>query len=369
MKVQGIIQQIETIAPRSFAFYPDDNNGLLIGDYSKEVSKVLLALDLTEEVLAEAIKLKCEMVVTHHPFIFKGIKNIREDNVHGKIIIEAIRNNICVYSAHTNLDVAGQGVNEALRKKLEFPQGRVLEPTQKNEYVKLVVYVPKENSEDVLMAISKLGAGHIGDYSHCSFMTEGEGTFKPLEGSNPYIGSVGTIERVQEVKVETIVPQRLLNSVIKAMKKVHPYEEVAYDIIPLNNQGDTIGLGKIIELEDNISSMELATLVKEKLGCQGVMLFQGSAKENIKKIAICGGSGGSVIHSAKFAGCHCLITGDIDYHKGQMAVDLGLTVIDAGHYHTEAPVLQELKSILQDKLEEVEVFVTSVNTCPYEIVT
>lgn len=367
MKVQEIIQVVESIAPKRLAFYPEDNNGLLIGSYSGEVSKILLALDLTQGVLSEAIRLGCQMIITHHPFIFKGLKNIREDNVQGRIVTDAIRNNIHIYAAHTNLDVAQEGVNEALRNKLGLPKGKVLQPTQQDEYCKLVIYVPQENSDEVLMAISRAGAGHIGQYSHCSFKTQGEGSFKPLEGSNPYIGSVGEIERVREVKLETIVPGRKIDSVLKAMKKVHPYEEIAYDIVPLKNTGDTLGLGQIIELGERISSKELAQYVKEKLSCQGVKLF-GNGLDIISKVAICGGSGSSVIHTAKFNGCQCLITGDIDYHKGQMAVDLGLVVIDAGHYHTEVPVLNALKRLLQEKLEDMEVLVTEINTCPYEIV-
>lgn len=367
MKVQEVIQAIESIAPRRLAFYPEDNNGLLVGSYSGKVRRVLLALDLTQEVLQEASKLGCQMIITHHPFIFKGLKNIREDNVQGKIVIEAIRNNIHVYSAHTNLDVAQEGVNEALRIKLGLPNGKVLQPTQHDEYCKLAIYVPQENSDEVLMAISKAGAGHIGQYSHCSFKTQGEGSFKPLEGSRPYIGSVGEIERVREVKLETIVSERKVDSVIKAMKKAHPYEEIAYDIIPLKNPANTLGLGQIIELGESISAKDLAQYVKERLNCQGVKLFgNGSAK--IARVAICGGSGSSVIHTAKYSGCQCLITGDIDYHKGQMAVDLDLVVIDAGHYHTEVPVLNALKGLLEEKLEEVDVVVTEVNTCPYEIV-
>ncbi|SES62079.1 Nif3-like dinuclear metal center hexameric protein [Anaerobranca gottschalkii] len=365
MKVQEIIRKIEEIAPKDLACYPEDNNGLLIGSYSADVSKVLLALDLTSDVLDEAIKLNCQLIVTHHPFIFKGLKNIRDDMEQGRLIIKGIKNNINVYCAHTNLDVVDLGVTEALRKKLEFPKGTVLHPTEKEGLSKLVVYVPKENAHDLLLVISKAGAGHIGRYSHCSFMTEGEGTFKPLEGSNPYIGKVGSIEKVQEIKLETIVPNKILSSVIKMMIKAHPYEEVAYDIIPLNNTGKVFGLGSVIELEEPIKVKELAEKVKEKLHCQGVKIFSRDLDKKISKVAICGGSGGSLIQEAKFAGCQCLITGDIDYHKGQMAVDLGLTVIDAGHYYTEVPVLEHLRELVNDKLEDVEVYVTKVNTCPY----
>lgn len=365
MKVQEIIQKIEEIAPKDLACLPEDNNGLLIGSYSADVSKVLLALDLTSDVLDEAINLNCQLIITHHPFIFKGLKNIREDIEQGRLIIKGIKNNINVYCAHTNLDVVDLGVTEALRKKLEFPKGTVLQPTEKEFFSKLAVYVPKDNAYDLLLAISKAGAGHIGAYSHCSFMTEGEGTFKPLEGANPYIGKVGTIEKVQEIKLETIVPNAILSSVIKAMLKAHPYEEVAYDIIPLSNTGKVFGLGAVIQLEEQVKVKELAQRVKEKLNCQQVKIFSRDLDKKISKVAICGGSGGSLIQTAKFAGCQCLITGDIDYHKGQVAMDIGLTVIDAGHYHTEVPVLEHLKGLLNDRIEDVQVYVTKVNTCPY----
>ncbi len=368
MKVQTIIKQFEEIAPRDFAFYPDDNNGLLVGDYTKEVHKIMLALDLTEAVLDEAIEKQCGMIITHHPLIFKGIKNIRVDNTHGRILTELIKNEISVYCAHTNLDVCQLGVNEALRKKLQFPPGGILKNTHNEEYYKFVVYVPEDNARDVLEAISKVGAGHIGNYSHCSFQTMGKGTFKPLDGADPYIGAVNSLTTVHEVKLETIVPKKLLNSVLKEMEKVHPYEEIAYDLIPLDNNSKKIGLGKIIELEENMSVKELAEHVIEKLGCTGVKVFKGDSRP-IKKVAICGGSGSSVIHEAKFSGCQCLITGDVDYHKGQMAVDLGLNIIDAGHYHTEVPILEELKVLLEEKLENTEVLVTKINTCPYEIIT
>lgn len=369
MNVQGIIQIIERLAPKDYAFYPDDNNGLLVGDFSSQVNKVLLALDLTEEVLNEAIESKCQMIVTHHPFIFKGIKNIRMDNVQGRILSKAIKEDINIYAAHTNLDVAQLGVNEALRRKLDMKtkgECSVLQPTMEEKYYKLVVYVPDEDTQEVMEAVSRAGAGHIGNYSHCSFQTEGRGTFTPLSGANPTIGTVGKMEYVKETKLETIVPTRLLKTVIKAMEKAHPYEEVAYDILPLVNQTKAIGLGKIIELENPIDSQSLAEHVIHKLGCQAVKLF--GSNDQIKKIAICGGSGSSVIHTAKFSGCQVLITGDVDYHKGQMAVDLGLVVIDAGHYHTEVPVLEDLQKYMNDELNEVETLVTKHNTCPYRVV-
>lgn len=370
MKVQEIVQIIERVAPRSYAFYPDDNNGLLVGDFTSEISKVLIALDLTEDVLEEAISLGCELIITHHPFIFKGLKNVRMDNVHGRLLTKAIRAEINIYACHTNLDVSKIGVNEALRKKLELDNGlniKILQPTFDEKYYKLAIYVPQGDVEKVLDSITKAGAGHVGNYSHCTFQTKGTGTFTPLDGANPYIGNVSEMQYVDEVKLESIVPEKIINRVVSAMKKAHPYEEVAYDVLPLVNESESIGLGQILVLERSMTSEGLAKHIIDRLGCEAVKVF-GTA-ENIKKIAICGGSGSSVIHLAKYNGCQALITGDVDYHKGQMAVDLGLTVIDAGHYYTEVPVLEELKRYLDGEIKGTEIFVTNINTCPYKIVS
>ncbi|MDI6603845.1 MAG: Nif3-like dinuclear metal center hexameric protein [Thermoanaerobacteraceae bacterium] len=351
LKCQTIAGMMDKLAPRKYA-EDWDNVGLIIGNPQKDVSTVLIALDITFDVIREAIEKNVDMIVTHHPVIFKPVKNIRTDNSQGKIIDLLIKNDIAVYTAHTNFDITKSGMNDILCNTLGIYNEEVLDVTYFEEYKKIVVYVPIEYKDIVKNAMCSAGAGFIGNYSDCTYQMIGTGTFKPLEGANPFIGEIGKIENIQEVRIETIVPKKLINRVISSMLKVHPYEEVAYDIYPLETFYDEYGLGKIGYIKET-SLKDLAEQVKSKLKIP-ILRVVGELNKTINKVAICGGSGGSLISKAAFKGADVLISGDIGYHDAIDASLLGLSVIDAGHFGTEKIAINFIAEYIIDEVQKHE---------------
>lgn len=348
IKCQTIIEIIERLAPKSLA-EEWDNIGLQIGDPEVEVEKILISLDLTEEVVEEAIDNKVDMIVTHHPFIFKPLKSIRTDLASGKLIKKIIKNDINLYTAHTNLDKAKNGLNDMLSKKIRLKKVELLLPTDKEMLFKIVVFIPKGFEHKIRGAIGDAGAGWIGNYSHCTFSTLGIGTFKPLEGSNSFIGEKGKIEKVEEYRMETIVTEENLAKTIKAITSSHPYEEVAYDIYPLKNTGYSYGLGRIGKLDKVLSYNDFIGVIKELLNLSYIRVG-GVKKEYISKVALCTGSGGELIHRAALLGADAFITGDIKYHDAQFAKELNILVVDAGHFATEIIIMEELKNYLNKEI-------------------
>ncbi len=366
---QTIINMIEKLAPKSLAF-EWDNPGLMIGDFSKSANKIMATLTLDEAALDYAVQNGIDMIITHHPLFFKPVKSLRWDLPLGKLVRKAIKNDIVIYSAHTNLDVAFDGVNDILADVLELEQIRVLKKTREEEQKKLVVFVPEGYEESVRNAIGDAGAGFIGNYSHCSFNVCGEGMFKPHEGSNPFIGEVGRIQKVGETRIETIVPESLLKKVISAMLKVHPYEEVAYDIYPLSNEGKTYGIGRIGYLSSQMKLRDFCKVVKQKLNAKYVRTVGDLTKE-VSKVALCGGAGGDLISSAAFSGADVIVTGDVKYHDALEAEAVGLAIIDAGHFYTENPIIYALADFIEEglaSLGEKAVVTVFGGRDPFEIV-
>ncbi|WP_241080071.1 Nif3-like dinuclear metal center hexameric protein [Natranaerofaba carboxydovora] len=340
-------KKIEEKAPLKYAV-KSDNNGLQVGSLNEEVRRCLLTLDVTKAVLTEAIEKEVDMIISHHPFLFEPVNSINKDYGLGELIARAIKNDISIYSAHTNLDVAPKiGVNEMLADKLSLKHTKVMYPTYEEDYYKLIVYVPQEYEDKLKEAIFSAGAGWIGEYSHTSFKTEGEGTFRPQARTSPYIGQEGETTEVKETKLETIVDKTSLNCVIENMKKAHPYEEVAYDLYSLKNNEKVYGLGLIGELEKEISGEEFVKQLKEKLNIDNIRLV-GRKPDKIKKVAVCGGSGESLISKAIASGADAYLTGDIKYHGALDAFERDFFIIDAGHYATERPVLELLKKYLEN---------------------
>ncbi|WIF94778.1 Nif3-like dinuclear metal center hexameric protein [Caminicella sporogenes] len=367
VKCSKVIKMMEELAP-SFLAEHWDNVGLQIGSISKEIKKIMVCLEVNNKVVDEAVEKKVDMIITHHPLIFKPIKKINYSEPIGKVINKLIKNDINLFCAHTNLDIAVGGTSDYIAKLLNLDDLKPLKITHKTKYYKLAVFVPKENIDDVREAISLAGAGHIGKYSHCTFKTLGIGTFKPLEGSNPFIGSLNNLEKVEEYKLETIVPSSNLSKVISEMIKVHPYEEVAYDVFPLENEFEIFGFGRIGHLTIQKTLKELAIELKEKLKADTIRLI-GNEHKMIKKVAICTGSGAEFIIDAYRNGCDCYITGDIKYHDAQYASELGLTVIDAGHFETENIICEFLKEYLITKLKsknyDLEIISSNLNINPF----
>ncbi|WP_195572715.1 Nif3-like dinuclear metal center hexameric protein [Paenibacillus sp. 1001270B_150601_E10] len=348
-KGQTITQWMEKLAPKSVAM-PDDRIGLQLGSLQRDVSNVLVALDVTDEVVDEAIALGAELIIAHHAIIFRPLKDLQTDTSQGRLYEKLIKHDIAVYISHTNYDIAEGGMNDLMAEALDLRQTKVLWKTGEDKLEKLVVFVPKSHADSVRTAILDTGAGHIGDYSHCSFNVEGEGTFKPLEGTNPFIGSTGTVEQVEEVRIETIIPSSIKSRVLRAMLKAHPYEEAAYDLYPVSLNGKPYGLGRVGKLEQPKPLAEVVELVKERFEVPYVRVV-GDLNTSIRKIAVLGGSGGRSVNHTLFHGADVLVAGDIDYHTAHDALVAGLCIIDPGH-NAEKIMKKSVAARLQAMAEE-----------------
>lgn len=369
-KINGheIIAIFERFAPKYLAM-EGDKVGLQIGRLNKPVHKVMIALDVLEEVVDEAINKEVDLIIAHHPLIYRPLKNIMTDGLPGRMIEKLLKHNIAVYAAHTNLDIAKGGVNDLLASALQLSNTEVLVPTYEVKLKKLVVYVPVLDSQKVKEAIGDAGAGAIGNYSHCLFSTTGTGQFLPNEDAHPYIGQTDMLEQVEEERVETIFPEYLEKSVIQAMLKAHPYEEVAYDIYHLENKGETLGLGRIGEVEET-TLREFAHKVKKALDVPTLRVV-GNLDAKVKKVAVLGGDGNKYISSAKFKGADVYITGDLYYHVAHDAMMMGLNVIDPGHNVEKVMkkgIAHSLTKICSEKGFNVEIFPSEQKTEPFQFI-
>ncbi len=361
-----IIQLFEEFSPKHLA-EEGDPIGLQIGRLNEKVENVMITLDVLENVVDEAIKNNVKLIIAHHPPLFRPLKSIQTDSYQGRMIEKLIKHDISVYAAHTNLDVAVGGVNDLLVESLHLKNTSVLLPTYKEDIRKLVVYVPKESSEKLQSALGNAGAGHIGNYSHCSFSSEGTGSFLPEENSNPHIGKIGKLEKVTEVKLETVYPISIEKKVLKAMFTHHPYEEVAYDIYKMEKEGKALGLGRIGYLQEEMSLKEFSSHVKEKLGMDGIRVI-GDLDAKVRKVAVLGGDGNKFISVAKRQGADVFVSGDIYYHTAHDAMMMGINVVDAGH-HIEKVMKDGVASYLAKKCGEkgfiVNVFASKADTNPF----
>lgn len=364
-----IIELFEQFSPKHYAM-EGDPIGLHIGSLNKPVSKVMIALDVLEEVVDEAIENGVELIIAHHPLIYRPLKKIDTTSAAGRIVEKLIKHDIAVYAAHTNLDIAKGGVNDLLAAALQLENTEVLVPTSEVRLKKLVVFVPKEAEVKVREALGKAGAGAVGKYSHCSFSSEGTGRFLPEDGSHPTIGQIGQLEAVSEVRIETIFPKTIEKKVLSVMFKAHPYEEVAYDIYSLDNQTEALGLGKIGSLIHEMTLREFAEHVKKTLDVKAVRVV-GDLNTNVKKVAVLGGDGNKYFQSAKFKGADVYVTGDMYYHTAHDALMLGLNIVDPGH-NVEKVMKQGVATILSDMCLErklaVEFIPSKLNTDPFTFV-
>lgn len=360
MKLKEIIDSLETLAPSSLQ-ENYDNSGLLVGSADMEITSALVCLDSTPEVIAEAVRKKCNLVIAHHPIIFSGLKKINGKNYIERTVIEAIKNDIAVYAIHTNLDNVQNGVNKAIADKLGLINTQILEP-KTNLLKKLAVFVPLANADEVRNAIFKAGAGHIGNYDECSFNTNGTGTYLPGENSHPVKGIVGARHSEPETRIEVILPEWILNQVLHSIKKVHPYEEVAYDVYPLNNPLATTGSGMIGELEESMEVIAFLNHLKTVMKA-GVVRHTAIHKKEIKRIAVCGGSGSFLLNAAVNLQADLLVTSDFKYHQFFDA-DGKIIIADIGHYESEQFTIPLLGDWLKAKFPTFATHFTEVNTNP-----
>lgn len=364
---QEIIQLFESWSPKKLACMENDPIGLAIGTLNKPITKVLVTLDVNEAVADEAIANGCELIIAHHPPIFRRLATIRTDNPAGKLYEKLIKHDIAVYAAHTNLDVAEGGVNDLLADALQLENRSILEETYAEDVLKLAVFVPIAHADQLREALAKAGAGRIGAYEACSYTTAGEGRFRALSGANPHVGVIGELHVEEEVKVEVVLPASSKNKVLKALLNAHPYEEPAYDFIRLDQQTNRMGLGRVGYLPQEMTLRDFAEFVKKQLDVPAVRVV-GDLDSTVKKVALVGGDGNKYIYTAKRAGADVFLTGDMYFHTAQDAQAIGLQIVDPGH-HVEkvmiAGVAKKMTALCIDKKYSVEFVQSQVNTEPF----
>jgi dinuclear metal center YbgI/SA1388 family protein len=341
-----ILRIIDKFAP--FDMAEDwDNVGLLVGDPTSKIKGVLLSLDVTDKIVDEAIEKNTNLIISHHPIIFSGIKKLRWDQYRGRLIQKLAKNDISVICAHTNLDISPKGINGYIGELLGLENVKPLDARRRESLFKVAVYVPDTHLNDVKKALFSAGAGRLGNYEDCSFEVSGMGQFKPVEGAKPYMGIIDKLERISETKLEVLTEKKHLRKVINAIMTSHPYEEPAYDVYSLHNAGETYGLGISGELNTDIKLETFIGIVKDIFKVD-TLKVAGSGKACVKKIAVCSGSGADLVKVAKQSGAQVLITGDVKYHDAQNAYEQNIHLLDVGHFASEIVA----KDIIYTKLTE-----------------
>jgi dinuclear metal center YbgI/SA1388 family protein len=346
-KVSDIVGIINRFAP--FAHAEEwDNVGLQVGDPVAPVHRVAVALDGERGAVEFAVARGCNLLLTHHPFIFSPLKKISLADPAGSLVALALKNDLAVVSLHTNYDVAAGGMNDLLAERLGVARCSHLRNAGWDELAKLVVFVPAGHEEALMEALFP-HCGVIGNYRDCSFRTTGTGTFRPLEGAQPFMGEVGRREEAQESRLELLVRRDGVAAAVAALHKAHPYEEPAYDLVPLMNRGAARGLGRIGYLEQETTLGAFARHVAERLG-SGSLRYVGEPGRRVRKVALCGGSGMSLLREAHRQGADLLVTGDARYHEARTAEELGIGIIDAGHFATESIMVDGLAEVVRREL-------------------
>lgn len=360
MKIAEIIQTIEEFAPISYQEVYD-NAGLLVGDKMADCTGVLICLDAIEAVIDEAIAKKCNLVVAHHPIVFSGVKKITGKNYIERVIIKAIKNDIAIYTCHTNLDNVKLGVNNIIADKLGLQNRKILDP-KSGILKKLYTYVPAVAKDALLNALFAAGAGNIGNYSECSYSVDGVGTFKGNEHSNPVIGEKNKRSTEPEHKIELIFPDYKESKILQALKASHPYEEVAYEVITLDNVYQDIGSGMIGELENPVSETDFLASLKVKMNTACIR-HTALLNKKIQKVALCGGSGSFLLPKAISQQADIFISGDFKYHQFFDA-DNQIIIADIGHYESEQFTAQLFNKIISEKFPTFAVQISTINTNP-----
>lgn len=347
MTVADFIKMIEELAPPYLA-EEWDNCGLQLGDTSLPVEKVMISLDVTKEVLEEAKEKGVSLLISHHPLFFEPLWSLDLKTLTGQLVKGALRDGINIYTAHTNLDNCAGGINDYLASLLGVKDAKPLKVTASQQLLKLVVFVPPSYLQVVRDAISSKGAGFLGNYSHCTFNLIGQGTFKPLEGSKPFLGSKGKLEEVEEVRLETIIPLEKKDRIIKAMEDAHPYEEVAYDLYPLKNRGFVLGPGRWGYLQEGLSLKSLLNKTKGIFNLDTITFYGevDDLQRRIERVALCGGGGGDFLDEVLRKEVQVYITGDLKYHQIQRAIHHQLVLFSIGHQVTEKVGLRCLRDHL-----------------------
>ena len=360
MKIKEITNFLEGYAPLHYQ-ESYDNSGLIVGDANAKVEGALITLDCTEDVVDEAIAINCNLVITHHPIIFTGLKKLNGSNYIQRTVIKAIRNDIAIYAIHTNLDNVHNGVSAKIAEKLGLENCRVLAP--KSDLLRqLVVYCPTKNAEELKTALFNNGAGAIGNYDQCSFSSVGKGTFRANENCNPFVGQVGEQHKEDEQRIEVIYPKFKEREVLNAMNLAHPYEEVAHQIYVLENKHQLVGSGIISELKTPVNTEQFLMDIKEKMQTDCVR-YTPAVKQEIKCVAVCGGSGSFLLKNAIAAKADIFITADFKYHEFFDAEN-NIVIADIGHYESEQFTKDLIYDLLVKNFTKFAVRLSKVNTNP-----
>lgn len=359
MQIKQITSFLEELAPKSLQ-ESYDNSGLLVGNPDAEISKALISLDVTEEVVDEAVAKGCGLIISHHPIIFGGLTSLTGKNYVERTVMAAIKNDVALYAIHTNLDNIHTGVNKMIGDKLGMTNMQVLAP-KKGLLKKLVVFVPEKNRDAVVEAMYAAGGGKVGEYDECSFQIKGTGSFRGSENSNPTIGEKLVRQYEEEVRVEMILPAHKLNAVVHAMIEAHTYEEVAYDIYPLENYHQQIGSGMVGQLQEPMYAFDFLQKVKDTFG--GTVRYTPLIKDEVSKIAWCGGSGSFLLPQAKASGADVFLTSDFKYHQFFDAEN-EIIVADIGHYENEQFTKELIAQKLIEKFPTFAILLTETNTNP-----
>jgi len=355
MRIKDVIHYLEDYAPLAYQ-ESYDNSGLIIGDDQQAVTKILISLDCTEAVLQEAIDKGCNLIISHHPIVFTGLKKLT-----GRNYVKAIKNDIALYAIHTNLDNILGGVSSKIAEKLQLDSQATLR-AKTGLLKRLVVYVPRTSVDNVRQAMFDAGAGTVGNYDQCSYNTAGYGTFRPLPGSKPTIGNQGDQERVEETKIEVIFPAPLERKIIVAMLAAHPYEEVAYHVVTVDNAHPYVGSGVIGNLKEAMAAHEFLAYLKDRLDLQ-VIRHTSTLGKPIERVAVCGGAGGFLLADAKRSGADVFITADYKYHEFFDA-DNELIIADIGHFESERFTQELLLELITKKFANFAVLLTETDTNP-----
>ena len=360
MKLQDLCSYLDTVVPLSFQ-EGYDNSGLQVGRPDKTINSALLTLDVTEEVIEEAIIDRCDIVISHHPVLFTGIKKITGRSLTERILIKAIRNDISIYSSHTNLDAISNGVSFKMAQKAGLQNVKVLSPL-KNQLLKLVVFIPEDHLSKVSEALFDAGAGVIGNYDRCGFTVNGTGSFRAGEETDPYVGEKGKTHFEKEVRFETILFKYQKEAVINALLDAHPYEEVAYDLYEVENDNINAGSGCTAELKEPLSEEDFLKMISVVFDAGGIRHSKTRGKM-IKKIALCGGAGAFLLNDAIATNADAFVTGDIKYHTYFEAEDR-ILLVDCGHYETEKFSTEILYDLIIKKFPKFAVRFSKIKTNP-----
>lgn len=358
--IKEVATYLENLAPLSLQ-EPYDNAGLIVGDETTVVKGVLICLDSTEEVIDEAIKHNCNLIIAHHPVVFSGLKKLNGKNYVERTVIKAIKNDIAIYAVHTNLDNIQQGVNAKICERLCLKDCKILSP-KKNLLKKLITFCPVDQAEKVRNALFKSGCGHIGNYDECSFNTEGTGTFRGEENTKPFVGEKGKQHHEKEIRIETIFESYNETKIIRALLEAHPYEEVAYDLYSLSNTFNNVGSGMIGEMESPMTEMDFLKLLKSAMMTDCVRHTKLS-ENKISRVAVCGGAGSFLLDDAISNGAQVFVTADFKYHQFFDA-DGKIVIADIGHYESEQFTKELLYDLLVRNFSTFALRLSEVNTNP-----